>query len=171
MASSTRGRLPPLTSRLRRVRNDPSHYRLGRRALIGEGVLLALFGGIAIAEMPTQPRLGSAGVMLLGLRVTPMQAGVLAAFGIVAVLSAFTRRSAVWFSGVAATASMALTIWAAVAAAHGHPGPMGFDARDCVLYGVLGAYNLGLLIYLNPDEIEGPAWVPAERHERDRGTR
>lgn len=161
----------PLTSRLRRVRNDPAHYRSGRWALVGQGVAMVALGGIALMELAIRPGPHRGGVALLGLHVTATQAAVLAFFGLVAVLSALTRRSAAVFAGAAATAAMALTIWAAVAAGHAHPGPMGFDLRDCVLYGVLGAYNLGVLIYLNPDEIEGPAWVPAQRSDGDRGTR
>lgn len=148
---------------LHRVAIDPAHYRSGRPFLVGQGIVLAAIGVAALTDIAITAETDTRGVLLLGLRVTLVQGLVLIVWGVAAVLCALSRRSAVRYAAGAATVSLALTIVAAVAAAHADTGPMGFDLRDILLYGVLGAWNIALLLWLNADEIEGPEWVPSRR--------
>jgi hypothetical protein len=46
------------------------------------------------------------------------------------------------------------------------PTPLGFHAADVMLHGVLAVVNLALLMWLIPDELGDPAWVPRRRRGR-----
>ncbi|WP_422746375.1 hypothetical protein ACN27E_02125 [Mycobacterium sp. WMMD1722] len=149
---------PEMDTEMRCVPIDPAHYRSGRRLLVGEAVVLVALGAWAWVGFALTGA-ASGDVPVLGLRITLAQGAVLVIWGMAAALSALSRRSAVWFTAAASTVALCLLIVAAVASANSEPGAMGFDRRDILLYGVLGAANLALLYWLNADEIEGPAWV------------
>ena len=168
MGRSTLGRVPGRTDGLEKVSLDPSHWRTGRRLLVAQGVIVGVCGGVglawAIAGEGARP---AAGVALVGVSVSPVQAATLLGFGLLAVVAGVSRRAGVIFSGLAAVSWLVLMIICTVAAAHHAPGPMGFDLRDSLLYAALAAYNFGLLMWLSADALEGPAWV--RRTPRDHG--
>ncbi|MBX7450372.1 DUF4383 domain-containing protein [Mycolicibacterium sp. 3033] len=150
-----------LKDALRRVSLDPEHFRSGRPFLIAQGVILLALG-LAALLFTTTDASSPRGAELLGLRIVVSQAVVLVVWGAAVLVCAIRRSSAVWYSAVATVVSLGLTMVSAVAAVHSDPGPLGFDLRDTLLYGFLGAYNLTLLVWLNADHIEGPAWVPRQ---------
>ena len=160
MGSSTQGRVPGRTDNLEQVSLDPSHWRTGRRLLVAQGVIVGIWGGVGLAwAMAGAGARPAAGVALLGLRVSPVQAATLLGFGMLAAVVGIWRRAGVIFSGLAAVSWLILMIICTVAAAHHAPGPMGFDLRDSLVYAALAAYNFGLLMWLSADVLEGPAWV------------
>ncbi len=162
MARLTSRRRPGETPDLEKVSLDPSHWRTGRIFLLLQGILIGALGAVAagwaIASSPE-----SAGVALLGLRITLLHSAVLLAYGALACLVSLSRRAALWFTALAASLGFAMVIVSAAAAYYDAPGPMGFDLRDTLLYAVLAAYNTGLVMWLNADAIEGPAWIPRRR--------
>jgi hypothetical protein len=63
----------------------------------------------------------------------------------------------------------ALLFFSSVAATRTMPTPLGFHAADVLLHGVLAVVNLALLMWLIPDELGAPVWVPRRRGRgRDR---
>jgi hypothetical protein len=107
-----------------------------------EGLGLGVVGGIALAWSVVYPRFGADGIPLLGLKVTPLHAGLLLTVGSLALLASLGRWTALFVSTVTACGWAALTIVCALKVAHHAPGALGFDPRDRLLYGALSAYNL-----------------------------
>jgi hypothetical protein len=166
MSGSTLGRVPGRTDDLETVSLNPSHWRTGRRFLVVEGVIVGAFGGIGLAwAMATAGTKPSAGVALLGLNISALQAVTLLGFGVLAVIAGVWRRAGVIFTGLAAVTWLVFIIVCTVAAAHHAPGAMGFDLRDSLIYAALSAYNFGLFMWLSADALEGSAWV--RRPHRD----
>lgn len=165
----TMGPVPGFTSGLRRVSVDPAHFRRGRWFLLAEGVLLSAFGVVGLVSAALYPHAGPTGVPVLGLASTSAHSGMLLAFGVVAIAAVGNRRAALIVTALSAVAYVVLLFFGSVAAAHKLPTPMGFHDADIVLYGVLAVINLALLMWLIPDQLEGPAWVPRRRgHVRER---
>jgi hypothetical protein len=128
-----------------------SRFRIAHIALLGQGLAIGVMGGFALAwSMAANLRFGREGIPVFGLTVTPLHGGLLMAGGALAILACLGRRPTVAFSVVAAGGWATLTIVCAVEAARHAPGLLGFDPRDTLLYGVLGAYNLALCIWLAP---------------------
>ena len=163
MSAATKGPVPGRASDLRRVSLNPSHYRSGRWFVLAEGVVvgaLGIAGILTSAALPHSPAIGAA---VVGLALTSAHGGLLLGFGVLAVVSAVRRRTAVMLTASATVVFFVLVIIASVAAAHAAPGPLGFDACDIVLYAVIAAVNLGLLMWLIPDSLEGPVWIRRRR--------
>jgi hypothetical protein len=136
---------------LERRQHAAWRFRIARIALLGQGLAIGVVGGFALAwSMAANLRFGLEGIPVLGLAVTPLHGGLLMAGGALAILACLGRWTTVWFSAIAAGGWATLTIVCAVGAAHHAPGLLGFDPRDTLLYGVLGAYNLVLCIWLAP---------------------
>jgi hypothetical protein len=128
-----------------------SRFRTAHIALLAQGLAIGVVGGFALAwSMAANLRFGLEGIPVLGLTVTPLHGGLLMAGGALALLACVGRWTTVVFSAVATAGWATLTIVCAVEAAHHTPGLLGFDPRDTLLYGVLGAYNLALCIWLAP---------------------
>lgn len=125
-------------------------FRIAHVALLGQGLVIGILGGFALAWSMANLRFGPEGMPILGLAVTPLHGGLLMAGGSLAILACLGRWTTLGFSAIAAGGWVTLTIVCAVEAAHHVPGILGFDPRDTFLYGVLGAYNLALCLWLAP---------------------
>jgi len=158
MTPATQGPVPGLTSGLRRVSLNPSHFRSGRWLVAAVGMAVIVLGIAGIIALAAHP----GGGRVLGLGLPSWQVGLLLGFGMLAVVAALWRRMAVILTAGAAVLFVVMLVIASVAAARGTP-RSGFDASDIVLYGVLAGLNLALLMWLIPDSLEGPAWIPRRR--------
>jgi hypothetical protein len=117
-------------------------FRVGQGLLLVEGLALGVLGGVTLAWSMGFTRFGADGIPMLGLKVTPLHAGLLLTVGALALLACLGRRTAFVFSALAACGWAALTILCALKVAHHAPGVLGFDPGDNLLYGALSAYNL-----------------------------
>ncbi len=167
----TAGPVPGLTSGLRRVPIDPGRFHSGRWFLLAEGVLVSAFGIAGLVSAALHPHAGPTGVPVLGLASTPSHSGMLLAFGVVAIAAVGSRRAAVTVTALSAVAYTMLLFVSSVATARRMPTPLGFHAADIVLHGVLAVVNLALLMWLIPDELGDPIWVPRRRQARGRDRR
>jgi hypothetical protein len=113
-----------------------------------EGLTIGVLGGVALAWSMGYTRFAADGIPMLGLKVTPLHAGLLLIVGTLALLACLGRRAALIFSGLTAFGWAALAIVCADNVAHHAPGVLGFDPRDSLLYGALCAYNLVALFCL-----------------------
>jgi hypothetical protein len=127
-----------------------SRFRIAHLALLGQGLVIGILGGFALAWSMANLRFGPEGMPILGLTVTPLHGGLLMAGGSLAVLACLGRWTTLGFSLIAGGGWAALTIVCAVEAARHAPGVLGFDPHDTLLYGVLTAYNLALCTWLAP---------------------
>lgn len=126
--------------------NAETRLRIGRRVLLSEGIVMGVFGGAGLAWSMANPQFGAAGAPILWLQVTPLHCGVLLLIGVLTIFASLGR-AALTFSRIAAITWLVLMI-VCLSATHRHvPGPMGFDVRDTVLYGVLGLLNLALVLW------------------------
>jgi hypothetical protein len=116
--------------------------RAGRALLLIQGLVIGVLGGVALAWSMGYTRFGADGMPMLGLKVTPLHAGLLLIVGTLALLACLGRRTALVFSALTAFGWAALTVVCALKVAQHAPGVLGFDPRDSVLYGALSAYNL-----------------------------
>ncbi|MDT5211332.1 MAG: hypothetical protein QOF67_3747 [Mycobacterium sp.] len=116
--------------------------RAGRGLIVVEGLALGVLGGVSVAWSMGFARFGADGMPMLGLKVTPLHAGLLLTVGALALLACLGRRTAFVFSALAVCGWAALGIVCALEVAHHTPGVLGFDPRDSLFYGVLSAYNL-----------------------------
>ena len=156
----TRSSFGRLTSGLRLVSRSSSHFHTGRRFLLAEGVLLIALGVAGFVSAATHSNTPPTGAPVLMLALTPWHSAILLGFGALAVLGTLQRRAAITVTAFGAAVFAALVIIGAVSAVHHAPGPLGFEARDIVLHGVLAAANFAVLYWLIPDVLEGPDWVP-----------
>ncbi|OMC54958.1 hypothetical protein A5745_18650 [Mycobacterium sp. IS-2888] len=163
----TAGHVPGLTSGLRRVRTDPKRFRNGRWFLLAEGVLVSAFGIAGLVSAALHPHAGPTGVPVLGLATAPAHSAILLAFGLVAIAAVSHRRAAVAVTALSAVAYMVLLFFSAVATSRDMPTAVGFHAADVALHGVLAVVNLGLLMWLIPDELGDEAWVRRRGRRRD----
>lgn len=166
MSRDTKGRIPGKTGDLAKISLNPAHWRSGRLFLLSQGVLIGILGAVAVSWVIASPVAESARIPVLGFRFSLLQGVILVGYGILGCVASRSRRAALWFTALAATLGFALIIPCAVAATHHAPGPLGFDLRDMLLYAVLAAYNIGLLMWLNADAIEGPVWMPRRRQPK-----
>lgn len=134
-----------------------SRFRIAHLALLGQGLVIGILGGFALAWSMANLRFGPEGMPILGLTVTPLHGGLLMAGGSLAVLACLGRWTTLGFSLIAGGGWAALTIVCAVEAARHAPGVLGFDPHDTLLYGVLGAYNLALCTWLAPTLSKKPS--------------
>ncbi|WP_431239483.1 DUF4383 domain-containing protein [Mycolicibacterium aichiense] len=148
------------TSGLRLVSRNPGHFRRGRWFLLAEGLLLIALGAAGFISAATHPGYPPVGAPVLVLALTPWHSAVLLGFGVLAVVGTLHRRAAVVVTGMGAAGFLILLFIGAVTAAHHAPGPLGFNARDIVLHGVIAAANFAILYWLIPDALEGPDWEP-----------
>jgi hypothetical protein len=123
-------------------------FRAGQGLLLVEGLALGVLGGVALAWSMGFTRFGADGMPMLGLKVTPLHAGLLLTAGALALLACLGRRTAFVFSALAACGWAALAIVCALEVAHHTPGVLGFDPRDSLFYGALSAYNLVTALFL-----------------------
>lgn len=166
MARYTKGRVPGETGDLEKVSLNPSHWRSGRIFLLSQGVLTGMLGAAAVGWAIASPSAEPNRIPLLGLRFSLLHGVMLLGYAALACLVSMSRRAALWFTALAITLWFALTITCAVAMIHHAPGPLGFDLRDMLLYALLAGYNTALMMWLNADAIEGPAWVPRRRSRK-----
>jgi hypothetical protein len=122
--------------------------RAGQGLLMVEGLLIGVLGGVALAWSMGYTRFGADGIPMLGLKVTPLHAGILLIAGTLALLACLGRRTALIFSTFTAFGWAVLTVVCANNVSHHAPGILGFDPRDSFLYGVLSAYNLATSLLL-----------------------
>jgi hypothetical protein len=121
---------------------DRLSSRAGQGLLMVEGLVIGVLGGVALAWSMGYTRFAADGIPMLGLKVTPLHAGLLLVAGTLALLSCLGRRAALIFSALTAFGWAVLTVVCVSNVAHHAPGVLGFDPRDSFLYGVLSAYNL-----------------------------
>jgi Domain of unknown function (DUF4383) len=159
MSPDIKGRVPGLTSPLRRVSLNPSHYRSGRWFVLAQGVVVSALGLTGIVSSAVHSHAPANGAPVLGLASTYAHGGLLLGFGVLASLSALRRRTAVMLTAAATAVFFVLVIIGGVAAAHATPGPLGSDPADIVLHAVVAAVNLASLMWLIPDLLEGPEWI------------
>jgi hypothetical protein len=130
------------TTQRRKGERGRLHFRAGQGLLLVEGLALGVLGGVALAWSMGFTRFGADGIPMLGLKVTPLHAGLLLTVGALALLACLGRRTAFIFSALTACGWAALTVVCALKVAHHTPGVLGFDPRDNLFYGALSAYNL-----------------------------
>lgn len=167
MARDTRGPMSPQTNGLRRVSANPDHWRQSRRVLAAQAAATGIIGAAGLIGVLARPR--HDGFHILGVPLTPALSVVMLGIAAAATL-AFTRRCAakvVTPSLIAA--ALALMIICSVAAVHRAPGPLGFTAPAILLWSMVFCVNLGIAMWIIPDHIEGPAWIPRRRARRDDG--
>ncbi len=164
----TAGHVPGATSGLRTVRLDPGHFRTGRWFLLAEGVVVSAFGVAGLVSAVLHPHAGHTGAPVLGMSWTPAHSAVLLVLGVAAMGAAGKRRAAVAVTATSATVYMALLFFSSVATTRAKPTLLGFHAADVLLHGVLAVVNLALLMWLIPDELGDPTWVPRRRRGRER---
>ena len=148
---------------MRLVSRNPGHFRNGRWFLLAEGLALTALGIGGFVSAATHSYTPPTGAPVLILALTPWHSAFLLVFGILAVAGTFHRRAAIFVTAAAAAVFAFAMIVGAVAVAHHAPGPLGFEARDIVLYGVLAAANFAILYWLIPDILEGPDWIKRPR--------
>jgi hypothetical protein len=159
MRSSTRASLTPVNNTpvrsttaeaIPRQEGERGRWRLrvGRGSIVIEGLALGVLGGVALASSMGYARFGADGMPMLGLKVTPLHAGLLLTVGALALLACLGRRTAFVFSALAGCGWAALAIVCALAVAHHTPGVLGFDPRDSLFYGALSGYNLVTAVFL-----------------------
>lgn len=164
MARDTRGPMPPQTADLRRVSLDAAHWRQGRRLLAVEAVATGLLGVVGLIGVLVRPR--DDGWRVLGVPLTPALSVVMLVIAAAAALTLTHRRAAKVFTLAMSAATVAVVIVCSVAAVHHDPGPLGFTAPAILLWAVLFCWSIGSAMWILPDQIEGPAWVPRRRANR-----
>jgi hypothetical protein len=125
-----------------KVTLDEGRYRRARPLLAGFGVVL-----VAIACAATA----------LGWLVVSSAVAV-GVYGAATILAAMSRRAATVATAAGAALGVVLVITSAVAAAHHAGGVFDVGLRDVIIFGVLGAADLLLLMWLHPDQLQGPEW-------------
>lgn len=169
----TAGHVPGMTSDLRRVPMDPGRFHSGRWLVLAEGLLVSAFGVTGLVSAALHPHAGPTGAPVLGLATTPAHSTIMLALGVFAVAACVNRRAATIVTALSAVAYATLLFFGSIATARSAPTPLGFHAADVLLHGVLAAVNLGLLMWLIPDELGDEVWAPRRRrgHRRDRQQR
>lgn len=164
MAQDTRGPMPPETADMRRISLNQPHWRQGRRLLMAQAAVTGLLGVVGLIGVLVRPR--TDGWRPLGVPLTPALSAVLIGIAVLTALVLVSRRAATAFTLVMTAVALALMIICSVAAVHHDPGPLGFTAPAIVLWSILFCYNIGSAMWLLPDQIEGPTWVPRRNPPR-----
>jgi hypothetical protein len=127
--------------------------------LVIEGVLLVTFGGWGLVVNATYPVTGRAGAPVLVFHFTTLHSWVLVATGLLAVISAQRRRTALIFTGLEFLVYMLLFMVGSAAFARHVRTPLGFDAGDSVLHLILAVLGAALFMWLAGRDLEGPWWI------------
>ncbi|BBZ44330.1 hypothetical protein MPRM_16110 [Mycobacterium parmense] len=154
--------MPPATSDLRRVSLNPAHWRQSRWLLAAEAGATAALGLVGLVGVFLVAPVG-VGFSVAGLPLTPTLSWVLLGVGATAAVSMINRRVALMFTAATGICAGGLVIVTAVATTHQAGGPMGLAAGGIVLWGLLACYNLAVLMWLAPDQLEGPEWILKRR--------
>jgi peptidoglycan/LPS O-acetylase OafA/YrhL len=129
------------------------------------------------AEAATAASVGAVGLIgamvvsdsalrVAGVPLTSPLSAVMLAIAVCAASAMIHRRAAKLFTAGVSTAAVALTVICAVAAAHHDPGPLGFTAPAVLMWAAVFSYNLALLMWLLPDQIQGPEWLRRRGNRR-----
>lgn len=145
--------------------NVGAQARIGRWALGAQGFALGVFGGTGLAWSMANPHFGAAGAPIMWLRVTPLHCSLLLVVGVLTVFAAFGR-SAALFNRIAAVGWFIVTVVCIAATSSHSPGPLGFDARDTVLYTILTGYNVALAAWFAFPNRTTPAARTSRRFHR-----
>ena len=167
MARDTRGSLPPYTNGLHRVSLNPPHWRQGRR-LVGAGALvLGVLGVVGVVGVVVRPQ--HDGWRVLGIPLTPALSVVMLVIAMLAGVSFLHRGTAKLFTLGMGAATVPVMIICSVAAVHHDPGPLGFTAPAILLWMILFCWSIASAMWILPDQIQGPAWIPrrSARHRTD----
>ncbi len=159
--------MPGATSGLRRVSLNPPHWRQARWLLAAEAAAAASIGVAGLIGVAVTP---GGGFRVVGVPLTAALSAVMLAIGAAAAAAMIHRRAAKLFSAGVSAAAVALMVICAVAAAHHDPGPLGFTAPAILMWAVLFCYNLGLGMWLLPDQIQGPEWLPRRNNRHHNGS-
>lgn len=134
-----------------------TRFRIAQVALVVQGLLIGVLGGVSLAWSMANLRFGTEGIPIFFLLVTPAHGGLLLTGGALAVLACLGRWTTVGFSVIAAASWATLTVVCAIECSRHIPGALGFDAHDTLLYAALAAYNLAVCLLLAPALRERPA--------------
>jgi hypothetical protein len=159
--------MPPQTAGLRRVSGNPEHWRQSRRALAAQAAATGVLGAVGLFGVITRP--GEDGWRILGVPLTPALSVVMLGIAAAAALASTRRPAAKVVTLTLTAAALALMIICSVAAAHRAPGPLGFTEPAILLWSILFCVNLGTAMWIIPDHIEGPAWLPRRHAHRGDG--
>jgi hypothetical protein len=132
--------------------------------LAAQAVALGVLGVTGLIGVLVRPH--ADGWRLLGVPLTPALSAVLLVIAGAATLGSAHRGSAKVFTLAVSAIAVTLMVVCSVAAAHHDPGPLGFTAPAILLWAVLFCYNLGSAMWILPDQIQGPAWIPRRRPRR-----
>jgi hypothetical protein len=131
---------------------------------MAQAAVTGLLGVVGLIGVLVRPR--TDGWRPLGVPLTPALSAVLIGIAVLTALVLVSRRAATVFTLVMTAVALALMIICSVAAVHHDPGPLGFTAPAIVLWSILFCYNIGSAMWLLPDQIEGPTWVPRRNPPR-----
>ena len=159
MSPVVRGAAGRLTSDMRLVSRNPSHFRSGRWFLAAEGAVVVVLGGAGFVSNAWHGDVAPVGAPVLMLALTPWHSAILLVFGLLALIGSMNRRAAVTVAATGTVAFLVLVVVGAVSAIPHTAGPLGLDPRDIVLDAMLSAANFAVLYWLIPDVLEGPDWV------------
>ena len=130
-------------------------FHTGRWIVLAQGIVFVLAGGGALA----MALLGGGSVLVFGARVPAVQAGIIAALGLVSLVCTLRRRWAALLSGVQSTLFWVLFI---VSAAVRRPGPwqsvFGDDPACALIYLVVSLLGLVLVLWLFARALSDPDW-------------
>lgn len=164
MAPITKGPPPTGRSSLDQVSLNPAHYRSGRWVLLAEAVVVGGLGCAGLISFVRNPAAAQGwGAPVLCFTVTPVHSAALLGFGVLAGLATVTRRTTIAATVIGVVGFVLLFTIGANVASGGVPRVWGLDARDAVLHAVLMLVNLVLLVWLFPDGLQDPAWIPRRR--------
>lgn len=161
MARDTRGRVPGQTNDMARVSLTASHWHRGRWWLLGQGVVLVGFAAVTLAILASVAP-GRDTVMVADVPIGWALAWSLLGVGIAAAVAASWRRLALLITATICVAAVGLVVVCAVAGAH-HAHPFGSTTAVLLVWAALFCYDFAIAVWLVPDHIEGPAWVPRRR--------
>lgn len=151
---------------------DPYRFRTGRVVLIVEGVALAVLGGwglLANATTATTAGPGPAGAPVLLLHLTVADSALLLATGLLALLAARRRSTALILTGAQFVGYLLLFTAGSVAYARAVSTPLGLDVADLAGYLVLTALGAALFMWFSGQGLEGRWWARAGATARAAG--
>ncbi|GJF12981.1 hypothetical protein NGTWS0302_32660 [Mycolicibacterium cyprinidarum] len=154
---------------MQKVSLRPRHWRQARWLLGTEAVVLALIGIVALSGVFFGEPKGT-GFSLGAVTFTPALSWTLIGVAGAAAVAVAQRRLALWFTAVTSVAALLLMFIGAVAGIHHEPGPLDFSAASTLLFTPIFCFNFAVGIWLVPDHIEGPGWLP-RRSARGREVR
>ncbi len=165
MARDNRGRIPDATADLRRVSLKAPHWRQARWLLAVEAVATGIAGSGGLIGLAVSSPDG-AGPVVVGIQITAGLSFALLVVAAAAAVAVTHRRVATVVTASMSIVAIILVTLCAVAATHSDPGPFGSTAPVMLLWAVVFCYNFAVGVWLVPDHIEGPAWLPRRRTPR-----